>query len=114
MEDVAAQAEETIHRVAPALRRVTKYGAATYQGQGDVCTIGVWKSFVAVGFWSGAKLADRHAWLEGDGKASRMAKLRSVEDARSARFERLVRDAVKLDANEPAHVGRKRRPPASD
>lgn len=102
MADVAAEAEGTIRRVAPSLKRVTKYGAATFQGRGDVCTIGVWKSFVSVGFWGGAKLAREHKLLEG--KAStRVAKLRTPSEARSRAFAALVRAAVRLDKDAPVH-----------
>jgi uncharacterized protein YdhG (YjbR/CyaY superfamily) len=104
MAQVAAQAERTIRRTAPRLRRVVKYGAPTYQWRGDVCTVGTWTRFVAVGFWSGARLAPRHAMLEGSAKGTRVAKLRTVEEARSAAFAALVRDAARLDAEEPEHA----------
>lgn len=103
MHEVAAQAERTIRRVAPSLERVTKYGAATFQGRGDVCTLGVWTSFVSVGFWGGAKLAREHALLEGSGKGTRMAKLRTPAEARSRAFAALVRAAVRLDREDPVH-----------
>ncbi|MHB8606615.1 MAG: DUF1801 domain-containing protein [Thermoplasmatota archaeon] len=111
MQDVAAAAERAIRRVGPRLKRVTKYGAPTYQGRGDVITIGVWTNFVAVGFWGGALLTRRHALLEGAGKSTRLVRLRTVADARSRAFAALVRDAIALDAAEPAHrkvSGRKR------
>jgi hypothetical protein len=109
MDDVAAAAERTIRRVAPSLTRVTKYGAPTYQGRGDVLTLGVWTEFVAVGFWSGAKLAARHAGLRGRGKATRTWRLASLADARAPAFVALLRDAVELDAKEPAHPRTTRR-----
>lgn len=103
MDEVAAEAERTIRRVAPSLTRVTKYGASTFQGRGDVCTIGVWTNFVSVGFWAGAKLAAEHGLLEGKAPSSRVAKLRSPEEARSPAFASLVRAAVRLDQTEPVH-----------
>jgi hypothetical protein len=81
--EVAAVAEKTIRTEALRLTRVTKYDASTYQGRGDVCTIGVGKQFVAVGFWAGAKLASRHAILEGTTPSSRVVRLRSVAEARA-------------------------------
>jgi len=110
MDAVARAAEATIRRVAPKLARVTKYGAPTFRGEGDVCTIGVWTKFVSVGFWNGARLAADHPLLEGSGKKSRMAKLRSVDDARSPAFAALVRAAAKLDKDGPAHARTRRRP----
>lgn len=95
---VARAAMRTIRRVAPSLRRVTKYGAPTFRGHGDVCTVGVWSAFVSVGFWRGAELARRHRILEGRGRRTRLVKLRRVEDASSRAFASLVRDAARLDA----------------
>jgi hypothetical protein len=103
LSDVANAVEVTIRSVAPDLKRVIKYGAPTYQGRGDVCTIGVWKRFVAVGFWSGAKLASKHPLLEGTANSSRVVKLRTNGDAQSLQFRALLRDAVLLDAQEPVH-----------
>jgi hypothetical protein len=103
MNDVAEEAERTIRRVAPSLQRVTKYDAPTYQGRGDVCTIGVWTNFVSIGFWSGAKLAPEHAMLEGTANSTRVAKLRTPAEARSRAFAALVRAAVRLDEEDPVH-----------
>lgn len=109
MDAVARAAEATIRRVAPALKRVTKYGAPTFRGNGDVCTIGVWTRFVSVGFWQGAKLAAKHAQLEGSGKRTRLVKLRSEKDARSRAFAALVRAAVRLDAAAVRDAGPRQR-----
>jgi hypothetical protein len=103
LSEVASAAERMVRSVAPTLRRVIKYGAPTYQGRGDVCTIGVWTQFVAVGFWSGGRLAARHPLLEGTAKTTRVARLRTVEEAGSPAFRALVRDAARLDRAEPAH-----------
>lgn len=94
---VAAEVERTIRSVAPSLKRVTKYGAPTYQGQGDVVTIGVWTKFVAVGFWRGDELQKAHPLLEGEGKSTRLVRLRSVAEARSVPFRALLRAATRLD-----------------
>jgi hypothetical protein len=100
---VAAEVERTNRSVAPELERVTKYGAPTYQGRGDVGTIGVWTRFVAVGFWNGPKLAAGHPMLEAASPTQRVAKLRTLSEARSPDFRSLVRDTAKLDRSEPAH-----------
>jgi hypothetical protein len=97
MDAVGRAAEATIRRVAPDLERVTKYGAPTFRGNADVCTIGVWTRFVSVGFWRGAELAAKHVQLEGSGKRTRLVKLRTVKEARSRAFSALVRAAVRLD-----------------
>jgi hypothetical protein len=102
---IAEEVEATIRRVAPSLDRVIKYGAPTFRGAGDVCTIGVWTTFVAVGFWNGARLANDHPLLEGTGRTSRVAKLRSREEARSPAFARLVREAARLDRSDPVRTG---------
>jgi hypothetical protein len=65
LSEVASAAEATIRSAAPFLGRVIEWEAPTFQGREDVCTIGGWKDFVAVGLWSGAKLASRHPLLEG-------------------------------------------------
>ena len=101
MKEVAAEIGRTIHSGAPKLRRVTKYGAPMYRGLGDVCTIGTWKDFVAVGFWNGSKLASQRALLEGSGAGNRVAKLRAPTEARSLAFKGLVRDAARLDSADP-------------
>lgn len=108
---VAKAVERTVRSVAPGLRRSVKYGAPTYQGRGDVLTIGVWTDFVSVGFWSGTILAARHSILEGSGRSSRLVKLRSVAEARSEAFRALVRDAAALDATQPAHARSSHRGP---
>ncbi len=105
--DVAVEIERTILSVAPGITRVVKYDAPTFQGQGDIMTIGVWTKFVAVGFWNGAKLSARHPMLEGAGAVSRVAKLRSLKEAKSKEFKALIRDAVKLDAISPVHPKKK-------
>lgn len=101
--DVALEVEKTIHSVAPSLKRVIKYGAPTFQGQGDVITIGVWSKFIAVGFWNGAKLASRYPLLEGSGRTSRIAKLRTLSEAKSKTFRDLIKAAAKLDVTDPVH-----------
>lgn len=101
--EVAVAVEEVIRQVAPELNRVIKYGAPTYQGRGDVITIGVWTNFVAVGFWNGGRLAPDHPLLEGPAKTSRVAKLRRRSEANSGLFRSLIRDAVLLDATHPVH-----------
>ncbi|MCI4337501.1 MAG: DUF1801 domain-containing protein [Thermoplasmata archaeon] len=103
MAELSSAVEATIRAVAPTLTQVVKYGAPTFQGRGDVCTIGVWKQFVAVGFWNGAKLAPRHPLLEGTAKTTRVVKLRTIEEATSAAFRALIRDAVRADLTQPAH-----------
>jgi len=103
--EVAAEVERTIRSVAPRAERVVKFGAPTFQGQGDIITIGVWTQFVAVGFWNGAKLAARHPMLEGTAASSRVARLRTVRAARSPAFKLLVREAVELEASDPEHPG---------
>lgn len=104
---VASEVERTIRSAAPDLKRVVKYGAPTFQGRGDVITFGVWTRFVAVEFWNGAKLAARHPILEGTSRSSRVAKLTSLEEARSQDFKVLVRDAVRLDAVDPVRPKKK-------
>jgi hypothetical protein len=103
LQEVASVTEKTIQSAAPRLTRVIKYDAPTYQGRGDVCTIGIWKRFVAVGFWAGAKLAIRHTILEGTAPSSRVVKLRTAAEARSPALKALIRDAVRLDASDPVH-----------
>jgi hypothetical protein len=104
---VAAAVEATIRAVAPRLKRVVKYGAPTYQGRGDVITIGVWTNFVAVGFWNGARLASKHRMLEGPAKTSKVAKLRRKSEAGSPAFKALIKDAVNLDITNPVHEMRR-------
>ncbi|HEV2167134.1 MAG TPA: DUF1801 domain-containing protein [Thermoplasmata archaeon] len=105
LDSVAEAIEATVRSEAPDLRRTVKYGAPTFQGRGDVLTIGIWKRFVAVGFWKGAMLARRHPLLEGSARTTRVAKLRTIEEARSPAFRALVRDAQRLDRVAPAHAG---------
>lgn len=105
--EVASEIERTILSVAPGITRVVKYDAPTFQGQGDIMTIGVWTKFVAVGFWNGAKLSACHPMLEGAGAVSRVVKLRSLKEAKSKEFKALIRDAVKLDAISPVHPKKK-------
>lgn len=104
LDEVAAAVERTVHAEAPALKRVIKYRAPTFQGRGDVLTIGILKDHVSVGFWAGAKLATRHSILEGTGQASRLVKLRTVAEARTDGFKALVRDAAALDRTDPVHL----------
>jgi hypothetical protein len=104
LSDIALEVENIIHTVAPGLKRVIKYGAPTFQGHGDVITIGVWSKFVAVGFWNGAKLASRYpSLLEGSARTSRIAKLRTLSEARSKTFKDLVKAAARLDVTDPVH-----------
>lgn len=103
LDKVVEAVERTVHEVAPSLHRVVKYGAPTFQGRGDVLTIGLWKDFVSVGFWAGAKLAERHSILEGAAQGSRMVKLRTIAEARTDGFKALVRDAAALDQKAPVH-----------
>ncbi len=49
------------------------------------------------------KVSVPHTLLEDFAKTIRIAKLRTLDEARSAAFMALVRDAVRLDASEPAH-----------
>jgi hypothetical protein len=103
LSDIALEVEKTIRSVAPSLKRVIKYRAPTFQGHGDVITIGVWSKFVAVGFWNGAKLASRYHLLEGSARTSRIAKIRTLSEAKSKTFKDLIKAAVKLDVTDPVH-----------
>jgi len=106
MDAVARAVERTIRDAAPALRRTIKYNAPTYQGRGDVLTIGVWSHFVAVGFWSGARLAARHPILQGSARSSRVVKVRSIVEARSPAFRAVIRAAAAMDRRFPVHPPR--------
>ena len=104
LSEVALEVKKTIRSVAPSLKRVVKYGAPTFQGHGDVITIGVWSKFVAVGFWNGAKLGSRFpTLLEGSARTSRIAKLRTLSEAKSKAFKDLIKAAVKLDETDLVH-----------
>ena len=96
LSDVALEVEKTIHSVAPDLKRVIKYGATTFQGQGDAITIGVRSKFVSVGLWNGAKLASHFPLLEGILHLQvESAKLRTVSEAKSKTFKDLIKGCSK-------------------
>jgi hypothetical protein len=98
MARVEEVARETVRSVGRHLRIERRWGLPWFVGRDLVCCVGAFTGHVGVEFWRGATLAPHHALLEGTGKNLRHVKLRSVREAGSPAFLRLVQDAVRLDA----------------
>lgn len=101
MDDVAAEAERLIERVAPGLKRVTKWGMPWFAGRDLVVLVGAFSKHVGVEFWRGSTLPDPDGLLEGTGKNLRHVKLRTLDEAGAPALGRLIRRAVAIDRREP-------------
>ena len=72
-----------------------KWGVPTYQLNGrNVCALASFKDCVAINFFAApAKLADPGKKLEGEGKTSRMLKVRTAKDIDTASLKRWLKAA---------------------
>ncbi len=103
----------TIRRLGPHLAVVTKWGMPWYTGRDLVLLVGAFQHHVGVEFWRGSVLADPDGLLEGAGINLRHVKLRTLEQARSAKLQRLVRRAIALDRSKPPRPPNRARAKAS-
>ena len=76
VEAVRALARENIKPLAEEL----KYGGILFSSGVSFCGVFAYKEHVSVEFSSGAKIPDKHGFLEGSGKVRRHIKLRVVRD----------------------------------
>jgi hypothetical protein len=101
MEDIERAANRFIRRIAPDTRIQVKWDAPWYTGADLICVVGAFSHHVGVEFWRGSTLPDPDHLLQGTGKNLRHVKLRSVAEATSPQFARLLRAAVRLDRTAP-------------
>lgn len=89
-----------IRKVAPDLREEIKWSSPVWSGQGMVCGLGAFKAHAHLHFFKGSLLPDPDGLLtHGEGNASsRSIKFTSVADIPAKALEKLIRVAVKIDA----------------
>ena len=97
MEEIERAANRSIRTNAPNTRSEVKWGSPWYVGKDLICVVGAFAHHVGVEFWRGSTVPDPDHLLEGTGKNLRHVKLRSIAEATSPKFARLVRAAVRLD-----------------
>jgi hypothetical protein len=102
-----------IRRAGPELREVIKWGNPCYEGRGLVCGFGAFQKHVRLFFFKGAQVPGLDGLLlQGEDNASgRAINFTSAENIPVKKLERLLRAAVKLDADGNAkRLPRVRRP----
>jgi hypothetical protein len=97
MEDIERAANRFIRKVAPGTRIVVKWDNPWHAGKDLICVVGAFTHHVGVEFWRGSTIPDPDHLLEGTGKNLRHVKLRTMADATSPKFARLLRAALMLD-----------------
>jgi hypothetical protein len=75
-------------------QRIASYGVGPKKMTEHYSYIGVQGSYVNLGFYHGASLADPEGLLEGTGKELRHVKLRDVAAAESGAVTALLREAI--------------------
>ena len=95
-----------VREAAPALGEAIKWGSPCYVGKGLVCGFAAFKQHVNFHFFKGGQLADPEGVLtHGEGNASgRAAKFSAMKDIRGQPIKRLLREAVKFDADATARL----------
>ena len=94
---IADTLDRTIRDAEPGLTHSVKWGNSVYEKQGLVCYLAATKSYVSLGFFSGAALADPGGALEGKGKKLRHIKVRELSEVSGERISAWVREAVALN-----------------
>jgi hypothetical protein len=97
MADIERAANRFIRSLAPDARIQVKWDAPWYTGKDLICVVGAFTHHVGVEFWRGSTIPDPDHLLVGTGKNLRHVKLRSIAEATSPPFARLVRAALQLD-----------------
>jgi hypothetical protein len=101
MEQLADRVNEMILREGPKLKVEPHWGQPWFVGTDMVCLVGAFSKHVGIEFWRGSTVEDPDHLLEGTGKNLRHVKIRTLEEATSAKLARLVRRAIALDHTEP-------------
>jgi hypothetical protein len=100
---VVAAFRRLVKRVAPeaseGMRGGTEayYGVPVYRVKRDIIAISPTKTSITISFGKGAQFNDQFGRLGGTGKASRVVRLRSMEDFDEVALTSYVRQAVDLD-----------------
>ena len=100
-ERIAERVSEVVSQEAPELRLEKHWGHEWFVGTDIVVAVGAFAQHVGVEFWRGSTIPDPDHLLEGTGKNLRHVKVRTLEEASSPPFVRLIRRAVLLDQKEP-------------
>jgi hypothetical protein len=88
-----------VKKVAPKLTEEVKWGNGCYIGlEYPVIFLYTDEDHVQFGFFAGASLKDPKKLLQGKGQYVRHVKVYSVKDIQETEFARLIRQAVKIEA----------------
>lgn len=95
---------DIVRQAAPDLREEIKWGSPMWVGRGVVCGMGAFKAHVSLHFFKGQLLKDPDGVLtHGEGNASaKSVKFTELGEIVPKRLEKLIREAVKVDADEKA------------
>ena len=81
----------------PELRESVKCGNPFYEKSSRVFYLAATDSYVNLGFFNGAALADPESRIEGTGKRMRHVKVRALEDIDADQFSTWIEQALALD-----------------
>jgi hypothetical protein len=87
-----------VRRAAPDGVESIKWGQPVYEQNGPFAYIRAAKEHVTFGFWRGTQVADPEGLLTGGGDVMRHMKIANGEPIRDTAIEAMVRDAVRLNA----------------
>ncbi len=107
LRSISARLREVIREEAPSVREAVKWGAPTWSGRRLALCLMIYPNHVNLGFFQGARLADRFPEIVGTGRALRHARIPSLEVAGSETVRRMVRAAMDLDREEPGPAPRR-------
>jgi hypothetical protein len=96
--EIVSSLRRLILKAAPEAKESFKWAQPVYEQGGPFCYIKAFSSAVNFGFWRGVDLEDPKGRLEGSGDKMRHLKLKQATDIDEKAFTRLVKQAVKLNA----------------
>src|SRR5262245_29178649 len=90
---ILERVRKVVHRACPDIEERIKWGMPSFEKNGLVCGIAVFKAHATFGFWRGAELEDPAGILRGKDKASFMAE--KLTDVSQLPPDRILREYVK-------------------
>ena len=94
---ICAELRNAARKAMPKAHEFLYYDAINYSLSdsplGRICYISPMRTYVTLGFLSGAQLNDQHHLLQGGGKRARHVKIRKLEEAKNAAIKDLLKAA---------------------
>ena len=97
LREIARALRQLILEARPDLSESIKWGNPVYETNGRVCYLAATKSYISLGFFNGASLANPEGRIEGTGKKMRHVKVRALGDIHRGQYTAWVREATEFN-----------------